>query len=262
MSMTQLLYNMYILSLKNRKNACSCWFLSGAPSSPKLCPTPPWTPQLLVQFSWPWNKTLSGIWSKTTGMGPKINLLHTCAMNVNDNPVAEMCFCSKRITKRELDPHYTIRVRYILWPQLCLKHVIRIRQTALGSRQEASQQLCLERKPEVPHTTNSHPKTSQYSIYNQFILHTQTSGWITLYNLFCFLEACTDNSSEACAVISCLRLSVCELLHHKSRILHVLGLNRRSLPPQCITKLFLTLWNLGTGRRFTKSIWHTCMILP
>lgn len=73
MSMTQLLYNMYILSLKNRKNACSCWFLSGAPSSPKLCPTPPWTPQLLVQFSWPWNKTLSGIWSKTTGMGPKIN---------------------------------------------------------------------------------------------------------------------------------------------------------------------------------------------
>ena len=109
---------------------------------------------------------------------------------------------------------------------------------------------------------NSHPKTSQYSIYNQFILHTQSSGWINLYNLLCFLEACTDNSSEACAVISCLRLSVCELLHHKSRILHVLGLNRRSLPPQCITKLFLTLWNLGTRRRFTKSIWHTCMILP
>ena len=86
-------------------------------SSPKLCPTPPWTPQLLVQFSWPWNKTLSGIWSKTTGMGPKINLLHTCAMNVNDNPVAAMCFAIKEPLKGNFHPHYTIRVAYILWPK-------------------------------------------------------------------------------------------------------------------------------------------------
>ena len=258
--MTQLLYNMYILSLKNRKNACSCWFLSGAPSSPKLCPTPPWTPQLLVQFSWPWNKTLSGIWSKTTGMGPKINLLHTCAMNVNDNPVAEMCFCSKRTTKRELDPHYTIRVRYILWPNCVWSMWSESGKQTLRSRQEASQPLCLERKPEVPHTSLA---SQDIPIFDKFILHTPSSGWIHLYIICCvFLRLAPIILQKLVQWFPVCASASANLLNHKSRILHVIGLNRRSLPPQCITKLFLTLWNLGTRRPFTKSIWHTCMILP
>lgn len=40
-------------------------------------------------------------------MGSKINLWHTCARNLNDNPAAEMCF--KRTTERELDLQYTIQ---------------------------------------------------------------------------------------------------------------------------------------------------------